>query len=76
MYGPCLSSIGGGQPLSSPRRHWLGRLLPYQLPNPAQAHLIAINLFFIRDYYDSSHTMVKKNLLISKFRYDIIIPSF
>ena len=37
MYGPCLSSIGGGQPLSSPTRRRLGRPLPYQLPDAAQA---------------------------------------
>ena len=37
MYGPCLSSIGGGQALTSPRRHSLGRLLPYQLADTEQA---------------------------------------
>ena len=45
MYGPCLSPIGGGQPLSSPRRHWLGRPLPYQLPDTEQADFRAINLY-------------------------------
>src|SRR3989344_2590172 len=37
MYGPCLSSIGGGQPLSSPTRRSLGKPLPYQLADAAQA---------------------------------------
>ena len=36
MYGPCLSPIGGGQALTSPRRHSLGRLLPYQLADIPQ----------------------------------------
>ena len=43
MYGPYLSSIGGGQPLSSPKRHSLGRPLPYQLADTSQATLLAIN---------------------------------
>ena len=37
MYGPCLSSIGGGQPLSSPTRHSLGEPLPHQLADALQA---------------------------------------
>ncbi len=37
MYSPCLSAIGGGQPLSSPKRHSLGKPLPYQLADAAQA---------------------------------------
>ena len=45
MYGPCLSSIGGGQALTSPRRHSLGKLLPYQLADTEQADLEAINLY-------------------------------
>ena len=36
MYGPCLSSIGGGHPLRSPKRHRLGRPLPYQLADTPQ----------------------------------------
>ena len=32
-----LSSIGGGHPLRSPRRHCLGRPLPYQLADTEQA---------------------------------------
>ena len=45
MYGPCLSSIGGGQALTSPKRHRLGRPLPYQLPDTPQAAPKAINLY-------------------------------
>ena len=45
MYGPCLSTIGGGQPLSSPKRHRLGRPLPYQLADIPQATPKAINLY-------------------------------
>ena len=45
MYGPCLSSIGGGQALTSPRRHSLGSLLHYQLADTEQADLEAINLY-------------------------------
>src|SRR3989344_5238658 len=45
MYGPCLSSIGGGQPLSSPSRHSLGRPLPYQQADSPQATPLAINLY-------------------------------
>ena len=41
-----LSSIGGGQALTSPRRHSLGRLLPYQLADTEQAELEAINLYW------------------------------
>ena len=74
--GPYLSPIVADHPLRPAKDHWLGRLLPYQLPNPAQAHLIAINLLFIRDYYDDSHTKGKRHLLISIFRYDIIIPNY
>ena len=40
-----LSTIGGGQPLSSPKRHSLGRPLPYQLADTPQAALEAINLY-------------------------------
>ena len=40
-----LSSIGGGQPLSSPKRHSLGRPLPYQLADITQAAPEA-NCFF------------------------------
>ena len=32
-----LSTIGGGQPLSSPKRHCLGRPLPYQLADIVRA---------------------------------------
>ena len=45
MYSPCLSAIGGGQPLSSPTRHCLGRPLPYQLADIPQAAPKAINLY-------------------------------
>ena len=37
MYGQCLSAIGGGQALTSPKRHSLGKLLPYQLADTQQA---------------------------------------
>ena len=45
MYGPCLSSIDGDQALTSPRRHCLGRPLPYQLADTEQANPKAINLY-------------------------------
>ena len=45
MYGPCLSTIGGGQPLSSPKRRSLGRPLPYQLADTTQAAPEAKNLY-------------------------------
>src|SRR3989344_7951447 len=45
MYGPCRSSIGGGQALPSPRRHSLGRPLPYQLADTPQSLPQAINLY-------------------------------
>ena len=45
MYGPFLSSIGGGQALTPPRRHSLGAPLPHQLADTAQAALEAINLY-------------------------------
>ena len=45
MYGPCLSTIGGGQALTSPRRHSLGKLLPYQLADIPQALLQAACAF-------------------------------
>ena len=45
MYGPCLSPIGGGQPLSSPKRRSLGKPLPYQLADIAQAAPEAKNLY-------------------------------
>ena len=37
MYGPCRSPIGGGQALTPPSRHRLGRPLPYQLADSPQA---------------------------------------
>ena len=37
MYGPFLNPIGGGQALTSPKRHSLGRPLPYQLADTARA---------------------------------------
>ena len=45
MYGPYLSTIGGGQALTSPSRHRLGRPLPYQLADSPQAAPQAINLY-------------------------------
>ena len=45
MYGPCLSSIGGGQALTSPMRHSLGSLLHYQQADTTQALPQAINLY-------------------------------
>src|SRR3989338_4186350 len=39
------SSIGGGQPLSSPKRRSLGRPLPYQLADTTQATPEAKNLY-------------------------------
>ena len=45
MYGPCLSSISGEQALTPPKRHSLGRPLPYQLADTAQAASEAINLY-------------------------------
>jgi len=44
VYGPFLSSIGGGQALTSPKRHSLGKPLPYQLADTPQAAPKAINL--------------------------------
>ena len=44
MYGPYLSPIGGGQALTSPKRHSLGKPLPYQLADTTQAVPKAINL--------------------------------
>ncbi|GEM_PF-3676986 len=41
-----LSSIGGGQALTSPKRHSLGRPLPYQLADTPQAAQEAINLYY------------------------------
>src|SRR3989338_10226662 len=38
------SSIGGGQPLSSPKRRSLGRPLPYQLADTMQATPEAANI--------------------------------
>src|SRR3990167_8585612 len=38
------SSIGGGQPLSSPKRRSLGRPLPYQLADTTQATPEAANI--------------------------------
>ena len=37
MYGPCLSPIGGGHPLRSPRRRSHGKPLPYRLADAPQA---------------------------------------
>ena len=45
MYDPCLSIIGGGQALTSPKRHSLGKPLPYQLADTPQAIPLAINLY-------------------------------
>jgi hypothetical protein len=48
VYGPYLSTIGGDQPLSPPKRHSLGRPLPYQLADITQAHPKAINLYRVK----------------------------
>ena len=45
MYGPCLSPIGGGQALTPPSRHSLGKPLPYQLADSPQALPQAKNLY-------------------------------
>ena len=45
MYGPCLSTIGGGHPLRSPKRHSLGEPLPHQLADIPQAAPKAMNLY-------------------------------
>ena len=45
MYGPCLSTIGGGQPLSSPKRHSLGEPLPHQLTDTVRASPKALKLY-------------------------------
>ena len=45
MYGPYLSSIGGGQALTSPTRQSLGKPLPYQLADMPQAAPEAKNLY-------------------------------
>ena len=37
--------VWGGQPLSPPIHHWLGRPLPYQLSNGPHAHPLSINLY-------------------------------
>ena len=47
MYGPSLSSIGGGHPLRSPKRHSLGQLLPNQLADAPQAAQRAKNLYSV-----------------------------
>ena len=39
MYGPCLSAIVGGRALTPPNRRRLGRPLPHQLADSAQAAL-------------------------------------
>ena len=44
--GPCLSPDVAVHPLRPATDHWLGRLLLYQLPNPAKHHLRAINLSY------------------------------
>ena len=45
MFGPYLSSNGGGQALTSPNRHSLGKPLPYQLADSSQAALKALKLY-------------------------------
>ena len=39
--GPCLSSNVADHSLKSAKDRWLGRPLPHQLPNLAQAYLLA-----------------------------------
>ena len=48
MYGPCLSPIGGGQALTSPKRHSLGKPLPYQLADITQATPEAPELYSMK----------------------------
>ena len=45
MFGQCLSANGGGQALTSPKRHSLGSPLHYQLADTKQADPEAINLY-------------------------------
>jgi hypothetical protein len=45
VYGPCRSTIGGGPPLSAPRRHSLGEPLPRQLADIEQANPLALKLY-------------------------------
>ena len=47
MYGPCLSTIGGGQALTSPRRHSLGSPLHYQQADRTQAAPQAVNFYSV-----------------------------
>ena len=46
-FGPCLSPNVADHPLRSAKDLRLGRLLPYQLPNPTQAHLTTSSDFFL-----------------------------
>ena len=62
MYGPCRSAVGGGQALTSPSRHRLGKLLPYQQADSPQVNPEAINLYIVlkkhKDYRVLSHLSV------------------
>jgi hypothetical protein len=55
-------------PLKSAKDLWLGKLLPYQLPNPTQAYLIA-KLFFIKKLFG----IIILQLIIEV---NIVIPNY
>ena len=65
MYGPYLSPIGGGHPLRSPRRHSLGKPLPYQLADTEQADPKAINLYSVETilYYPTFRWAIRDFLV-------------
>ena len=64
--GPCFSSSVTGRPLRPIKDRKLGRLLPYQQPNPTQAHLLAKLIFGYLEFIRHSLTYLKVYLFQSK----------
>ena len=64
MYGPFLSSIGGGQALTPPKRHSLGKPLPYQQADTPQAdpevccHFTPPNFLAIKSIHKLHHHLL------------------
>ena len=72
MYGPCLSPIGGGQALTSPTRHSLGKPLPYQLADTPPAALEAINLYSFETI--ENYLAFRRVMPDFQVRSDVLLP--
>ena len=72
MYGPCRSPIGGGQALTSPKRHSLGKPLPYQLADIPQAAPKALKLYSLETI--ENYLVFRRVMLDFGIRTYVLLP--